>query len=175
MMALVVLLGSVSVGAGDEDRHGAPPADDPRFDFLKRLEGMWVGKTGQEEMNEVLIEFRVTAGGHAIEEREMIGTPMEMVTLYYMRGKDLVATHYCVLGNQPQLRAAKKVVNDTLDFACDGKPGNTRSHAEEHVHGWSIRLNEDDTLYYSAELVKDGDVTEAPAFVLTRQLDTASR
>jgi hypothetical protein len=98
-----------------------------------------------------------------------------MVTLYYMEGSDLVATHYCMLGNQPRLQAAKRVVDDTLVFACDGKPGNAASHDEQHVHGWTMRLQDDGSLHYSAELIEDGELAEAPSFVLTRQQKTASR
>jgi hypothetical protein len=98
-----------------------------------------------------------------------------MLTIYHMEGKDLVATHYCVLGNRPRVRAAKNVIDGTLGFSCDGKPGNTRSHDEEHVHGWSMKLGADGTLHYSAELVKEGSVTEAPKLALIRQQETARR
>ena len=58
---------------------------------------------------------------------------------------------------------------------CDGKPGNTRSHNDEHVHGWTMRLADDGRLHYDAELIADGKVTEAPTSVLTRQATTAGR
>ena len=105
----------------------------------------------------------------------MIGTPMEMLTVYHMQGKDLVATHYCVLGNQPRLKAAKRVDDDTLAFSCSGKPGNAGSHDDKHVHAWSMKLEGHDRLVYSAELMEDGEPAEAPSFVLTRQAETASR
>ena len=105
----------------------------------------------------------------------MVGTPMEMVTLYHMRGKELMATHYCMLGNQPVLKASEQVVDRTLSFACAGIPGNAASHDEQHVHGWSMRLGQDGRLQYSAELVKEGKVTEAPDVTLTRSRKTASR
>jgi hypothetical protein len=170
---LAILLGWSTLRA-EEQQHGPPPSDDPRFEFLKQLQGTWVTE-GNDEMPGGVFEFRVTAGGHAVEERELIGTPMEMLTVYHMQGKELVATHYCMLGNQPHMKAAKKVLDNTLDFACNGKPGNSRSHDEEHVHGWSMRLDPDGTLRYSGELLREGTVTEAPAFVLTRQSETASR
>ena len=120
------------------------------------------------------IQFRVTAGGHAVEEREFAGTPMEMLTIYHMNGKDLVATHYCITGNQPTATATRSVVDDTLTFDCSGTPGNAKSHDEAHIHGWSIRLD-DGKLYYAAEMVESGNVIEKPNFVLTRQTKTASR
>lgn len=176
MLVGFLVLGTVWVAAGDRREHEGAAIADPRFEFLESLQGTWVGSSSMEGMPaELSFEFRLTAGGTAIEEREMIGTPMEMLTVYHMQGGDLVATHYCMLGNQPRARAAAAVVDGSLGFDCDGKPGNTRSHDEEHVHGWSMRLDGDGRLHYSAELVKDGRVSEAPGMVLTRRPTRASR
>jgi len=174
IIATVLLLGAGWLGAGDHDEHHPTVVDDPRFEFLERLEGRWTSPA-EGEMPAGVFEFRVTAGGTAIEEREMIGTPMEMLTVYSMDGANLVGTHFCVLGNQPRVVAAETVVDGTLTFACNGKPGNAESHAEEHVHGWSMRFDGAGRLHYFAELVRDGSVTEAPALVLTRQEQTARR
>ena len=64
---------------------------------------------------------------------------------------------------------------NTLSFDCAGKPGNSASHDDQHVHGWSMHRQQDGTLHYTAEIVKQGEVTEAPDFVLTRQDRMASR
>jgi hypothetical protein len=151
-------------------------AQDPRLEFLKELEGSWVGQFDQDEMGKQTFEFRVTAGGHAVQEREMIGTPMEMLTVYYLEDADVLGTHFCMLGNRPQVKAAPRIENSTLTFACNGTPGNSTSHDEEHVHGWSMRLDDDGRLHYSAELVREGHVTEAPTVIMTRLPEkTASR
>jgi hypothetical protein len=174
-LALALLLGgTLAVDAGD--RPPAPPKiDDSRFEFLAGLEGTWVGRSESGGMPDGTFEFRVTSGGTAIEEREMIGTPMEMMTVYHMDGDALVATHYCMLGNQPHLRAAGRVVDGTLAFSCDGHPGNTTSHDEHHVHAWSITRQDDGSLLYSAELMENGHITEKPTTVLVRRTKTASR
>jgi hypothetical protein len=176
ILTAMLVLGALGAVAGDGHEHEATAIDDPRFEFLKSLQGTWVGKSDMEGMPpELSFEFRLTAGGTAIQEREMIGTPMEMLTVYHMQGADLVATHYCMLGNQPRATAAAGVVGRTLEFGCDGTPGNAASHDDEHIHGWSIRLAEDGKLYYSARLLKDGRVNEAPGMVLQRQQTRASR
>lgn len=167
LVAVALTVAGVAIAA--EPGHGPAPSTDPRFEFLKSLAGTWVSEPGGEGMPPGKTEFRVTAGGHAVEEREFAGTPMEMVTLYYMEGADLVATHYCMLGNQPKLKAADRVVDGRLDFACAGTPGGAASHDEEHVHGWSIARRADGTVQYDARLVKAGDVTMAPSFLLTRK------
>lgn len=170
----ILCLTVLPAAAAEQAVHPAAPQD-PRLEFLKALQGSWVGQFDQDEMGEQVFEFRVTAGGHAVEEREMIGTPMEMLTVYYLEGKDLVGTHFCMLGNRPRVKAATRVENNALTFACDGTPGNSKSHDEEHVHGWTMRLDDDGRLHYSAELVRDGQVTEAPTVVLTRRVEAATR
>jgi len=167
-LMMAAMLGVVAL-AGEEDAHGVPPVEDARFEFLKRLEGTWIAAGGSDEHGGTLFEFRVTAGGHAIEEREMIGTPMEMLTVYHMDGDDLMATHYCMLGNQPRAKAAREVVDDGLGFGCDGRPGNSASHEDKHVHGWSMRLDDQGRLHYTAEIVERDAVAEAPSFILTRR------
>ena len=174
-VALLVAFGGAIAGEREHDHPQPPAIDDARFEFLKQLEGIWVGESDSDELPDNVVEFRVTAGGTAIEEREFAGTPMEMLTVYHMDGDDLVATHYCMLGNQPRVTAAPKVENRGLDFACSGTPGNAESHDDEHVHGWSLQLAADGKLHYGGQLIKAGTVTETPAFVLTRQARTASR
>ncbi len=175
ILGLAVLLGAAVATAGEGEHHAAPAVDDARFEFLERLAGSWVQEAGAEASHPGGFEFRVTAGGTAIEEREFTGTPMEMVTIYHMQGRELVATHFCMLGNQPRLTAAPKIVDNTLKFTCSGTPGNAASHDDHHVHGWSIRLDGQGRLLYTAELVKEGQVTESPSLVLTRAQQTASR
>jgi hypothetical protein len=166
--------GATFINAVAEDPHAHKAVEDARFQFLAQLEGTWVETPSSESRANGPYEFHVTAGGTAIEEREMIGTPMEMLTVYHMEGKKLVGTHFCMLGNQPRVTAAMKFDGESLAFTCDGKPGNTRSHDEQHIHSWTMRLDDEGRLHSSAELLKDGKVTETPTVILTRQRTTAS-
>ena len=175
LSGLLALLATASTVAEDPEQYGPPPSTDPRFEFLKSLEGTWRGAPLTEGMPEDVYEFRVTAGGHAVEEREMVGTPMEMVTLYFMEGPNLIANHYCMLGNRPRLNASRNIIDDTLTFSCAGKPGSAKSHDDEHVHSWSMKMQRDGRMQYSAELVKEGKVTMAPSIVLARWTEKTSR
>jgi hypothetical protein len=75
------------------------------FERLKSLAGDWVNaKDAKDPKAPVAISLRVIAGGSAILEREFPGTPNEMVTVYHRDGDKVLMTHYCVLGNQPQMR-----------------------------------------------------------------------
>jgi hypothetical protein len=163
--AALLLMMNAPLLADEVQTH--PPAD-ARMEFLKSLAGSWSAPAHEGSEGESLFEFRVTAGGTAVEEREFAGSPHEMTTMYYMDGDDLVATHYCMLGNQPRARAVKSKSKSALRFDCDGVPGNAASHDEKHIHGWSIRLTDDGVLHYNAALVENGEVAEEPTFVLTR-------
>jgi hypothetical protein len=173
MMALAIFWGASAVAGGDEHAAHAAPAD-ARFDFLKQLAGRWVapGEGGQPGG---AFEFRVTAGGHAVEEREFVGTPMEMMTVYHLEGRQLVANHYCMIGNRPRFAAAAEIVDDTLAFACAGRPGGARSHDDEHVHAYTLRLDDAGHLHMTAQMAQDGEVTEQHDIVLTRERESAAR
>ncbi len=164
MRSILILI----VAAGFVFGGGSTLADDPRLDFLKNLAGTWVGEPHHEGDPPTRFEFRVTAGGHAVEAREMAGSPMEMLTVYHLDGSDLVGTHYCMLGNQPRVIAAERIEKDTLRFECSGTPGNETSHDAEHIHGWTIRVD-GDTMHYQTNLMADGKSKEASGFKLQRQ------
>lgn len=171
IVAAVLFLMSAPLVAGDHPEASA----DSRMEFLKSLAGRWSAPAQEGSEGESLFEFRVTAGGTAVEEREFVGSPQEMMTVYYMDGDDLVATHYCMLGNQPRARAVKTSAKSALRFDCDGIPGNAASHDEKHIHGWSIELADDGVLHYRAALVENGKVAEEPTFALTRVERSAAR
>ncbi|MDH3628921.1 MAG: hypothetical protein OEV00_00705 [Acidobacteriota bacterium] len=163
IVALLISSLASPILADEMDHKPAPPAD-ARFEFLKSLAGQW---TADGEHLSGAFEFSITAGGHAVQEREMIGTPMEMMTVYHMQGEDLVATHYCMVGNQPRLLASELKNTNHLEFECDGKPGNTKSHDEGHIHSWTMTLNDDGSLKYDA-VMHSGEGAENFNTVLRR-------
>ena len=77
-----------------------------RFAALKSLAGDWValGKDGKPT-DTIVSSIRVTSGGNTIQETLFPGSDHEMVTMYHIDGEDLILTHYCMLGNQPRMRA----------------------------------------------------------------------
>lgn len=71
------------------------------------------------------------------------GTDHEMLTLYFLAGGELRATHYCAMGNQPLFRfdpAASKP--DELVFAFAGGTGFDPAK-DQHVHNGVIGLKGD--------------------------------
>lgn len=131
--ALVVLAGLAGLAAPT----AGADAGSPLIDRFKALEGEWVtaedGPMAQK--GEVVARYRVTAGGSAVVETEFPGTPHEMVSVYYAEGDDVVMQHYCMLGNQPRLRA-RPVGGNRVEFVFDGG-GNLEPQHDRHIHsGW---------------------------------------
>src|SRR3954454_8312886 len=89
----------------------AVPAADPApvkqsaFDKLKKLAGTWVAadEKGQPTA-QVVSGFKVVSAGSAVQENIFPGTDHEMVSVYFKDGQDVLMTHYCALGNQPQMK-----------------------------------------------------------------------
>jgi hypothetical protein len=71
--------------------------------------------------------IKVTAGGSVVHEILFPGQPQEMIAIYTADGPDLVMTHYCVLGNQPRMKADSKSPTNQIRFQFAGG-------ASKHVH-----------------------------------------
>ncbi|HUI82886.1 MAG TPA: hypothetical protein VL240_01615 [Candidatus Binatia bacterium] len=101
--ALVVFL-AASAAMGDEHKSAIQP--NASFDKLKTLDGAWVGtmiESGKQYPTST--RFMMVSDGSAIMGWLAEGTPEEMVTIFHMDGKDLMATHYCAAHNQPRFVA----------------------------------------------------------------------
>ncbi len=109
-------------------------ASSPQFETIKQLAGDWVelGKDGKPT-DKVVSSFRVTAQGTAVQETIFPGTDHEMVTMYYYNGSDLVLTHYCILGNQPKMRAEAGKNGNQLLFRFVSADS-LKSETENHMH-----------------------------------------
>jgi hypothetical protein len=135
----VFVLSSVLVSAA-AFAHEHPTAKvSANFENLKVLVGTWEGKStmdGKEQKTKVTYEL--TSGGTALVEKLMAGTPSEMTTVYANRGNDINVTHYCMLGNQPQMKL-KKAGNGVFDFEMQGTQG-ISSKDEMHMHAIKLTV-----------------------------------
>jgi hypothetical protein len=153
--------------AGAEHDHG-PAKVSPAFESMKALIGTWEGKTkmdGKEE--DVKVTYELTSGGTTIVEKLNPGTPMEMTTVYANNGKKVNATHYCALGNQPQM-TLKNSKDNSFVFEMEGTKG-ISSKNEMHMHGVKLAL-EGDKLKEEWTNYKDGKKGETHAFELTKKM-----
>jgi len=106
------------------------------FERLKKFEGKWMGRStkGWEEA----ITFKTIAQGSVVHESSFDAHPNEtMATMYYLDGKRLLLTHYCVSKTQPRLQATafddggRKVTFTFLDGA--NLPSRDKGHMDKVV------------------------------------------
>src|SRR5262245_43138812 len=104
-LGLVLMVGAL----GSQAQEKTATEKNPAFDRFKELAGEWVGKGKHGDMeHDARIVYKVTSGGTAVVETIDPGGPHEMVTVIHPDGSALLLTHYCMLGNQPQMKALPK-------------------------------------------------------------------
>jgi hypothetical protein len=166
LAAAVLAVGLVAAEAKDQkDAKGGAS----QLDALKRLAGDWTGKMKHgEEEHEATVSYKVTSGGSAVMETLGAGTEHEMVTVYCQDGDDLVLTHYCMLGNQPHMRAERGGAADKLAFKFTGC-GNLKSDKDPHMHDVTFEFLGDDHVKATWTLYKDGKPAETATFDMKRK------
>jgi hypothetical protein len=137
---------------GDDKGGKLPPAPtNPNFEKMKKLAGTWLGTSEDgKPTDQVMSIIRVTAGGSAIHETLFPGQPQEMVSVYTVDGPDLVMTHYCVLGNQPRLKADPKSPANQVRFEFAGG-SNLDPKKDTHMHSAVLTIVDDSHIEVAGE------------------------
>jgi hypothetical protein len=166
-MSMLVIAAGAIVAARAEEKSTSIAAK--QFVALKGLAGDWVevGKDGKPT-DKVVSSIRVTAGGTAVQETLMPGTDHEMVTLYNIDGADLILTHYCMLGNQPRMRAEAGGDASTIAFKFVAA-GNLKSTDEQHMHEATLTIAGKDRFQAVWVGNKDGKACHEVKFDLVRK------
>lgn len=146
------VVGGLSFLAFAEDKHDHHAPAGPKnagLEKMKTLVGTWVtaDKDGKPT-DEVVSVIKLTAGGSAIQETLFPDQPMEMVSIYTADGSDLVMTHYCILGNQPRMKASTKSLTNKLNFEFAGGT-NLDVKKDKHMHGAILTIVDAD--HYEVE------------------------
>jgi len=151
---MVTILLALAVMAGAQQGNQKSLAA-RQFDELKTLAGDWTA-TVVENGKELTapLTFRVASGGSALMSDLAAGMPHEMITMIHRDGEELLATHYCLTGNQPRMRAVAAsqppVVafefKDATNLANSAAPHMagvkfTMVDANHHVEEWTIVAN----------------------------------
>jgi len=165
-LCVTLLLSAIS-SLMAQDAPKAKPGS-AEFERMKGLVGTWTGKTdmGQGPV-EMKVEYRVIAGGSVLEERIAPGTPMEMVSMYYDKAGKLAMTHYCVMGNRPEM-ALKSSDAKSITFDFDASCCTIDPKKESHMHGITIRFDSADKITTSCKAIFDGKAVPEHETVLTR-------
>jgi hypothetical protein len=139
----------------------APTAADV-FAKLATLAGDWSGTFDNGRAHRV--NYRLSAGGTVLVETWTLAPGRESITMYYLDGEDLFATHYCPQGNQPRLRWIPAANPGRFDFALkDG--GNLSIPGGWHQHLMWLRLDAADSFSRSETYVENGSTAEQIANV----------
>jgi len=136
---------------------------------LKSLAGEWQVVNGADEQNgKTLVSYRVTAGGSAVVEVIFPDSDMEMISVYHRDGKDLVMTHYCMMANQPRMRAQANDDVSRLVFQFTGGT-NLDPAKDPHIHGGVIEFVDADHIRSEWDYYAGGKLAEKHSFQLERK------
>ncbi|MGE3804368.1 MAG: hypothetical protein AB7K24_06825 [Gemmataceae bacterium] len=160
LSAALLLVAQTMVLSADEKESTLPkPNTNPTFEKMKKMVGTWVAadKDGKPT-DQVVSVIKLTAGGSTLHETIFPGQPMEMVSIYTCDGPDLIMTHYCVLGNQPRMKADPKSPANQIIFKFAGGT-NLDPKKDKHMHGATLTFIDDDHV----ELMGEGWDNGGPA------------
>jgi hypothetical protein len=153
----MMILALAAGGRGDDAPAKATPTPThPGLEKIKKLAGTWVeaDKDGKPT-DKVVSVVRVTAGGSAVHETNFPGTPMEMVSVYHLDKGELVMTHYCILGNQPRMKADPKAPANQIKWVFAGGT-NLDPAKDAHMHGATVTFVDDDHIAIEGEAWENG-------------------
>jgi hypothetical protein len=153
--------------AAEETKPAAPAMPEkkasPEFARMKSLVGTWKGKADMGAGPvEATVQYRLIAGGSVLEERFAPGTPMEMVSMYYDKAGKLAMTHYCVLGNRPEL-ALKSADDKSLSFELDAACCDFDPKKEMHMCAVTLKFDGPDSFAMAGCAMKDGKMEKCGA------------
>jgi hypothetical protein len=123
------------------------------FQHLKELVGDWqaTGKNGKP----FRVSYRLAARDTVLVESWLLGPGRETLTLYHMDKDDLLATHYCALGNQPRLRLKAPSTAGVFAFEFVSATNLADSKAA-HQQRIEIRIRNADNVVRSETYVENG-------------------
>src|SRR5688500_12319125 len=146
----------LAAGARADDAPSKATPTHSGLERLKKMAGTWVeaDKDGKPT-DKVVSVVKVTAGGSAVHETFFPGQPMEMVSVYHLDKGDLIMTHYCVLGNQPRMKADPKSPANQIKWVFAGGT-NLDPAKDTHMHAATVTLIDDDHIEIAGEAWEGG-------------------
>lgn len=130
-----------------------------RFDQFKALVGDWTDAAGPKGTAQT-IRFRLSSGGSVVQEVYFPDTDHEMINMITRDGSDIVLVHYCMMGNQPRMKASDKASGNIAAFKFVSA-GNLKSENDMHMHNVTFTFVDANTLKETWVSYKDGKPTGA--------------
>jgi hypothetical protein len=139
------------------------------LDQFKQLAGEWVGKGHfGDQVIEARVAYKVTSGGTTVVETIDPGGAHEMVTVIHPDGDALLLTHYCMLGNQPHMKAKPKAGDKQVAFEFVNAT-NLKSDKDMHMHSVTFTFVDHDTLKTEWTHYNEGKEAGKAVFELKRK------
>ena len=158
-----------SLVASAETEKKKEEASSPALAKFADLAGEWVGKgTHGDAEHESRIVYKVTSGGSAVVETIDPDGDHEMITVIHKDGDSLLLTHYCMLGNQPQMRAKPKAADKKVAFEFV-KATNLKSDKDMYMRSVTYTFVDKDTLEAEWTHYDDGKEAGKAIFKLKRK------
>jgi hypothetical protein len=141
---LLLTLSLAGFGADKPEVKLPAPRTNAGLEKMKKLVGTWLTTdTDGKVTDRIASIIKLTAGGSVVHETLFPGQTEEMVSLYTVDGPDLIMTHYCVLGNQPRLKADPNSSENQLAFQFAGG-ANLDPKKDKHMHELTLTFVDDD-------------------------------
>ena len=105
---------------------------------MQNILGKWEGtliRSAQEDIP-ISLEYKLISDGSAIVEYSN-EDGIEMMTAFADQSGELLATHYCALGNQPKLTVSKST-DTSVSFSTDRKLSGLDSSQDSFVDTWTF-------------------------------------
>ncbi len=157
---VIGLLAACSFSAYGDDKHqpALPPTPtNAQLEKMKSLVGTWVAADKEgKPTDQVVSIIKTTAGGSAVHETIFPGQPMEMVSVYTADGANLLMTHYCVLGNQPRMKADANSPVNQIRFEFAGG-SNLDPKKDKHMHAATLTIVDADHIEIQGTAWENGE------------------
>lgn len=160
---VLALSACVLVGRAQDDKKGNDKNE--ALERFKQLAGEWTGKGPHGDMR---IVYKVTSGGSTVMETIDPGSAHEMVSMIHADGPALLLTHYCMLGNQPHMKATPKSGDSKIAFEFV-KVTNLKSDKDMYMRSATFTFVDKDTLKTEWTGFEDGKEKEKMVMELKRK------
>jgi hypothetical protein len=167
MASFLALPLTLAMAAGATNAPTAPPAKEA-YDRLATLQGEWEGSYANGKEHRV--SYRLSAAGTALVETWDLGPGKEAMTVYYIDGDRLLATHFCPHGTQPRLQLVDQVGGELRFEIIDGT--GLSAPGRSHQVRFAMEVRTPDSFARSEAYIENNarstEAVDEPAVVYTR-------
>ena len=164
MIVICALFVSTSLFAGNPTHEAKSNAG---FDKMKTLVGSWNGKDADGKT--VSVSYKIVSAGTTIMETlDMAEEKEAMVTMYHANGDKLMMTHYCSMGNQPNMRADKMSADGSTIAFTMYEATNLAKKTDPHMSKLVVTFKDADHFIQEWSMSQDGKVAHVGKFEFER-------